>query len=86
MMREEIAKENAFLTELLNLEEAPNQKTARVGQEINPETLSGQPLKKSIGKHEESASAKGKQLGYHPNVITRDEFELEFFGSSEPEL
>ena len=70
MMREEIAKENAFLTELLNLEEAPNRKTARVGQEINPETLSGQPLKKSIGKHEESASAKGKQLGYHPNVIT----------------
>ena len=46
MMKEEIAKENAFLTELLNLEAAPNHdKIARVDQEINSK---------------ESASAEGK--------------------------
>ena len=61
MMREEISKEDAFLTELLNLEEAPNQKTGKVDQEINPETLSGQPLKKSIEKQNDSDfSASGK--------------------------
>ena len=59
-IKEEMDKENDFLTELLNLEEAPNYQTARVGQEINPETLSNLPSKNSIGKLEESASAKGK--------------------------
>jgi hypothetical protein len=58
-MKEEMNKENDFLTELLNLEEAPNHQKARVDQEINPETLSGMPEKNTIGKLEESASAKG---------------------------
>ena len=53
---EEIAKENAFLSELLNLEAAPNHQTARVGQEINPKTLLDLLSKKSIGKLEEYAS------------------------------
>ena len=44
-MKEEIAKENDFLTELLNLEEAPQHQTAS---------------KKSIGKLGESASPGGK--------------------------
>ena len=60
MMKEEIDKENAFLSELLNLEEAPNFQTARVDQEINPKTLSGLPSKKSIRKLEESASTRSK--------------------------
>ena len=60
-MKEEMAKENDFLTELLNLEGAPNYpKAGVVGQEINPETLSDLPSKKSIGKLEKSASARGK--------------------------
>ena len=59
-IKEEMDKENDFLTELLNFEEAPNFQTARVDQEINPETLSDLPSKKSIGKLEESASARGK--------------------------
>jgi hypothetical protein len=59
-MKEEMDKENDFLTELLNLEAAPNyQRAGVVGQEINPETLSGMPSKETIGKLEESASAKG---------------------------
>ena len=53
-MKKEIAKENAFLTELLNLEEAPNHQTARVGQEVNTKTLSDLLPKKKL------ASAKGK--------------------------
>ena len=60
-MKEEMAKENDFLTELLNLEGAPNYpKVGVVDQEINPETLSDLPSKKSIGKLEKSASARGK--------------------------
>ena len=60
-MKEEIEKENDFLTELLNLEEAPNyQRAGVVDQEINPQTLSDMPSKKTIGKLEESASARGK--------------------------
>ena len=60
-MKEEMDKENDFLTELLNLEEAPNyQRTGDGDQEINPETLSDMPSKKTIGKLEESASARGK--------------------------
>merc|ERR1711971_806207 len=59
-MKEEMDKENDFLTELLNLEEAPNhQRTGDGDQEINPETLSDMPSKKTIGKLEESASARG---------------------------
>ena len=60
-MKEEMDKENDFLTELLNMEEAPNyyQRTGVVGQEINPETLSDMPSKKTIGKLEESASTRG---------------------------
>ena len=59
-MREEIDKENDFLTELLDMEEAPKIQMARVDQEINPETLSDLPSKEGIGKLEESASARGK--------------------------
>ena len=59
-MRREIEKENDFLSELLNLEEAPQNQAARVDLETNPKTLSEDlPRKKSIGKLEESASARG---------------------------
>ena len=47
-------------SQLLNLKDTPNYQTARVDQEVNPETLSNLPLKKSIGKLEESALARGK--------------------------
>ena len=47
-------------SQLLSLEDVPNYQTARVDQEVNPETLSTLPSKKSIGKLEESALARGK--------------------------
>jgi len=46
-------------SQLLNLEDVPNYQTARVDQEVNPKTLSTLPSKKSIGKLEESALARG---------------------------
>ena len=42
-------------SQLLKLEDVPNYQTARVDQEVNPETLSTLPSKKSIGKLDESA-------------------------------
>ena len=50
-------------SQLLNLEDVPNHQPARVDQEVNPKTLSTLPSKKSIGKLEESAVARGKLNG-----------------------
>ena len=47
-------------SQLLSLKDAPNYQTARVDQEVYPETLSNLPSKKSIGKLEESALSRGK--------------------------
>jgi len=46
-------------SQLLSLKDAPNYQTARVDQEVNPETLSNLPSKKSVGKLEESALSRG---------------------------
>ena len=61
------AEEKYLKTELQDLKEAPPYETAKIEQEINPETLADMPTKDSETMLlEEAAAAKGKPNPFKP--------------------